>query len=222
MNESEKHSKELISLEYINPEILNIIRNTADYKEGNNYISISELNLATMKYVQSMIQKESSELSSLEKEVKDSLENQELVTEDVNEVFSTRLTLGQKIADKVAAFGGSWTFILLFAFSMGIWISFNAFVRSGVQFDPYPFILLNLILSTLAALQAPVIMMSQNRQESKDRARSELDYKVNLKAELEVRHLHEKIDHILKNQWGRLTEIQQIQMQMMQILTNRK
>lgn len=184
-------------------------------------ISLGELNLATMKYIQGMIQKETSELSSLEEEVRNSLENQELISEDLNQTFQSTLTLGQRVADKVADFGGSWTFIIMFGLSMAVWIAINVFF-SIWRFDPYPFILLNLLLSTLAAIQAPIIMMSQNRQEAKDRARSEMDYKINLKAELEIRHLHEKIDHILKNQWSRLTEIQQIQMQMMQILGNRK
>ncbi|TGK44541.1 DUF1003 domain-containing protein [Leptospira andrefontaineae] len=213
--------KDLISFEYINPEVLDLIKKDPRFQEGSRMVSLGELNLATMKYIQGMIQKETSELSSLEEEVKNSLENQELISEDLNQTFQSGLTFGQRVADKVADFGGSWTFILMFGTSMAIWIGINVFF-SIWRFDPYPFILLNLLLSTLAAIQAPIIMMSQNRQEAKDRARSEMDYKINLKAELEIRHLHEKIDHILKNQWRRLTEIQQIQMQMMQILGNRK
>ncbi|TGK04531.1 DUF1003 domain-containing protein [Leptospira selangorensis] len=213
--------KDLISFEYINPEVLDLIKLDPRFQQGSRMVSLGELNLATMKYIQGMIQKETSELSSLEEEVKNSLENQELISEDLNQTFQSGLTFGQRVADKVADFGGSWTFILLFGFSMAVWIGINVFF-TVVRFDPYPFILLNLLLSTLAAIQAPIIMMSQNRQEAKDRARSEMDYKINLKAELEIRHLHEKIDHILKNQWRRLTEIQQIQMQMMQILGNHK
>lgn len=221
LNPSTTDPKDLISFEYINPEVLDLIKKDPRFKEGSQMISLGELNLATMKYIQGMIQKETSELSSLEEEVRNSLENQDLISEDLNQTFQSKLTFGQRVADKVADFGGSWTFILLFGLSMAVWIGINAFF-SLWKFDPYPFILLNLILSTLAAIQAPIIMMSQNRQEAKDRARSEMDYKINLKAELEIRHLHEKIDHILKNQWRRLTEIQQIQMQMMQILGNRK
>ncbi|TGL61439.1 DUF1003 domain-containing protein [Leptospira sarikeiensis] len=221
LNPNIEDPKDLISFEYINPEILELIQKDPRFRKDSKMISLGELNLATMKYIQSMIQKETSELTSLEEEVKNSLENQELISEDINQTFQSGLTFGQRIADKVADFGGSWTFIILFGSGMALWIGLNV-ISSIWKFDPYPFILLNLLLSTLAAIQAPIIMMSQNRQEAKDRARSEMDYKINLKAELEIRHLHEKIDHILKNQWRRLTEIQQIQMQMMQILGNRK
>ena len=137
------------------------------------------------------------------------------VTRNLNLEEEERLTFGQHIADKVATFGGSWTFIISFGMFLGLWMAANV-VMASRSFDPYPFILLNLVLSTLAALQAPVIMMSQNRQASKDRLKADLDYEVNLKAELEIRHLHEKIDHILTRQWERLAEIQQIQLEMMQ------
>jgi len=107
-----------------------------------------------------------------------------------------RLTFGERIADKVAAFGGSWTFIILFGIILGVWVVLNTSLLFRPHFDPYPYILLNLFLSMIAAVQAPVIMMSQNRQASKDRLKSDLDYKVNLKAEMEVAHLHRKVDHI--------------------------
>ena len=121
------------------------------------------------------------------------------------------LTYAQKIADKVAEFGGSWVFILSFAIFLFLWIAVNVWILTRRPFDPYPFILLNLILSTLAAIQAPVIMMSQNRQEDKDRKRGENDYKVNLKAELEIKLLHEKLDHLILSQNKRLLEIQELQ-----------
>ena len=115
--------------------------------------------------------------------------------------------MGEALADRIATFGGSWKFIIVFGSVLGTWIVINALVLRAKPFDPYPFILLNLILSCLAAIQAPVIMMSQNRQEAKDRLRSEHDYRINLKAELEIRHLHEKLDHLLSHQWERLAEI---------------
>ena len=117
------------------------------------------------------------------------------VTRNVNLEEEERLTFGQRIADKVAAFGGSWTFIITFGLFLAAWMMLNIFLAAR-SYDPYPFILLNLILSTLAALQAPVIMMSQNRQASKDRLKADLDYEVNLKAELEVAQLHSKMDKI--------------------------
>jgi uncharacterized membrane protein len=118
------------------------------------------------------------------------------VTRNVNTEAEERLTLGQRLADRVAAFGGSWPFILVFCAAMIVWVVVNTWVLAEQTFDPYPYILLNLVLSMLAALQAPVIMMSQNRQVAKDRLQADLDYRINLKAELEVAHLHKKVDRI--------------------------
>jgi uncharacterized membrane protein len=118
-----------------------------------------------------------------------------------------RLTVGQRVADKVAAFGGSWTFIIIFGVILAVWVFINSAALFSKHFDPYPYILLNLFLSMIASVQAPVIMMSQNRLSSKDRLKSDLDYEVNLKAELEVAHLHRKVDHIyerLEEHWARL------------------
>jgi uncharacterized membrane protein len=122
--------------------------------------------------------------------------------------------MGQRMADRIAAFGGSWSFIISFAVVLFGWMAMNSWVLLAKPFDPYPYILLNLVLSALAAIQAPLIMMSQNRQESRDRARAQHDYQVNLKAELEIRQLHQKIDHMLSNQWERLVEIQAVQMEL--------
>ena len=121
------------------------------------------------------------------------------------------MTFGQRIADHIASFGGSWTFIISFFSFILVWMGINTWRLMGKPFDPFPFILLNLILSCIAAIQAPIIMMSQNRQEHKDRIRSEHDFKVNLKAELEIQLLNEKVDHLLVHQNKRLMEIQQIQ-----------
>lgn len=129
--------------------------------------------------------------------------------------FEQELSFGARLADGIASFGGSWAFIIVFGVFIMLWITVNVLALLWKPPDPYPFILLNLILSCLAALQAPVIMMSQNRQEAKDRLRSEHDYRVNLKAELEIRQLHEKIDHLLLHQWERLAEIQQVQIELL-------
>lgn len=120
------------------------------------------------------------------------------------------------MADKIASFGGSWKFIIIFGLFILIWIFSNIIFLLNKDFDPYPFILLNLILSCLAALQAPDIMMSQNRQEEKDRERSKQDYMVNLKSELEIRMLHEKLDHLIMHQQQELLNIQQVQVEMME------
>ena len=129
-----------------------------------------------------------------------------------------KLTFGQRLSDRIASFGGSWRFIILFGAVLFGWIILNAIFLLNRGFDPYPFILLNLILSCLAAIQAPIIMMSQNRAEARDRLRAENDYEINLKAELEIRHLHEKIDHLLRRQYNRLFEIQQIQIELLEEL----
>lgn len=167
------------------------------------------------RYVEELLKAERGELSLVEQQVVESLKTRALASEDVEEAITENRTVGQRLADTVASFGGSWTFILIFFSVLALWMAINVWQGVGRAFDPYPFILLNLVLSCLAAVQAPIIMMSQKRQEAKDRLRSENDYRVNLKAELEIRHLHEKIDHLLTRQWERLAEIQQIQIEMM-------
>ncbi|TQF71351.1 DUF1003 domain-containing protein [Pseudoalteromonas luteoviolacea] len=138
-------------------------------------------------------------LNDVEKSVIESIQNQELIVANINHSFHDELTLGQKMADKVAEFGGSWRFIIAFVTVMICWVLFNTiWLANGNVFDPYPFILLNLVLSTLAAIQAPIIMMSQNRQTAKDRMAFSKSYEVNLKSELEIMRLHLKVDEILK------------------------
>ena len=153
---------------------------------------------------------DTAELDHLEEAVLHSLGKRELLSPKLETEFDEPETIGAAIADKVASFGGSWTFIISFGLILLVWITSNALLAQRA-FDPYPFILLNLVLSTLAALQAPVIMMSQNRQEVKDRKRAESDYMVNLKAELEIRFVHEKLDHLLYRQMQNLMEMQEIQ-----------
>ena len=170
-------------------------------------------------YFEDVLAEEVGELSDLEKEVVSSLKQQELITDNVNEEFEEKLTLGQRVADRVAAIGGSWIFIGGFGAVLVVWISLNVVLASQREaFDPYPFILLNLCLSCLAAIQAPVIMMSQNRQAAKDRMRAEQDYQVNLKAELQIHHIHEIIDQLLARHWEHLLEIQRTQAELMRQL----
>jgi len=183
------------------------------------YVCLSDLNRFRMQYIQNLLESEKGELSTLDHDVLLSLQRHETLSGNVDAEFEKDLTFGDKMADKMAAFGGSWGFIIIFGAVLLAWIALNSFVLLKRPFDPYPFILLNLVLSCLAALQAPVIMMSQNRVEAKDRLRSQHDYRVNLKAELEIRHLHEKLDHLLSNQWERLVEIQQIQIDLLSELT---
>jgi len=184
------------------------------------YICLSDLNGFRMQFIQSLLESEKGELTNLDREVLESLKLHETLSSNVDAEFEEDLTLGQKMADGLASFGGSWTFLIIFASVLFVWIGLNTILLLKKPFDPYPFILLNLILSCLAAVQAPVIMMSQNRQEAKDRLRSQHDYQVNLKAELEIRQLHDKIDHLLSHQWERLVEIQQIQIDLLSELAH--
>jgi uncharacterized membrane protein len=158
-----------------------------------------------------LLRQENAEISEMEQQVIGSIAKNELLSKDLEEELSKGLTPAQRVADRIATFGGSWTFIGFFFLFLLLWMAINIFVLVKKPFDPYPFILLNLILSCLAAIQAPVIMMSQNRKEEKDRKRSQNDYKVNLKAELEIKLLNEKIDHMIIHQNQRLLEIQQLQ-----------
>ncbi|MDO9526935.1 MAG: DUF1003 domain-containing protein [Gemmobacter sp.] len=167
-------------------------------------------------YVERMLEDERGEIGALDKVVLDSIESGSILSRHLDSAVDEKITFGERMADRVAVFGGSWTFILIFLSVLLVWIAINLAGLLGAAFDPYPFILLNLVLSCVAALQAPVIMMSQRRQETKDRLRGENDYRVNLKAELEIRQLHEKLDHQLVHQWQRLVEMQQIQIEMLE------
>ena len=152
----------------------------------------------------------------MERRVVDRFIHRRPIVKDSNAVFDEKLTLGQRVADRVATFGGSWTFIFLFFALMGVWMFINSDGRR--PFDVYPFILLNLILSCLAALQAPVIMMSQNRQAAKDRIEAQHDYEVNLKAEMEIVALHLKLDELREGQWTKLVELQERQLAILERL----
>ncbi len=147
--------------------------------------------------------------------VKEAIDEQQLIINHLANPPQETMTRGQKLADKVAAFGGSWGFILSFFAVLAVWILFNSLGHVRDHFDPYPFILMNLVLSCIAAVQAPVIMMSQNRQEEKDRKQSENDYLINLKAELELRSLHQKMDLLLQEEMGSLAEMQEQQLRML-------
>jgi uncharacterized membrane protein len=186
------------------------------------YVCIADLNRFRNDYFTDIIKQHKGELTEIEAEVVRSLQEQELLSKNLNAEYDSQLTLGQRLADKLADFGGSWRFIGIFGAMLLSWAIVNTTFFLTKPFDPYPYIFLNLILSCLAAIQAPVIMMSQNRQEDKDRLRAEYDYKVNLKAELEIRHLHEKMDHLLKSQWQRLLEIQAIQTELMEEIAEQR
>ncbi len=157
------------------------------------------------------------ELTKHEKHVAQHITERTPIATNIVQDLAEKMTFGQKMADRVASFGGSWIFIFIFACVMVIWVLLNSFVliRYNESFDPYPYILLNLFLSMIAAIQAPIILMSQNRQAYKDRLNAEHDYEVNLKAELEIIGLHEKIDSLKQEQWKELISIQQEQLRLL-------
>lgn len=165
--------------------------------------------------IHQLLQSESQQMQRLREIVAKSIEDEKLIIENLLHPPVEMLTRGQKISDRVARFGGSWSFILSFLFLLMAWIVYNSTAKESAVFDPFPFILMNLILSCIAALQAPIIMMSQNRQEEKDRQRSENDYMINLKAEIEIRSLHQKIDLLQEEQIKVLFESQAKQIEIL-------
>lgn len=185
---------------------------------GEGYVCESDLARIRGEHVQRIIEREIGEVTDLEASVIESLREHEVISDDVTEPPAS---LGARLADLVAKAGGSWGFIIFFLGFIAAWILLNSIALWQQPFDPHPYILLNLLLSCIAAIQAPIIMMSQNRQEEKDRERARNDYQVNLKAELEIRHLHEKIDHLLVEQWKRLVDIQQQQIAILETLAGR-
>jgi uncharacterized membrane protein len=210
-----KPYNEVMHAEIVRESIKELIRKEHPDWSEDGFICFPDLNAFRARYIREILSKEVSEVTSLEHQVAKSIEQQELLSRNLNEEFDTKTSFGDRLSDRMAEFGGSWRFIILFATVMVCWIGINTAMLLAKPFDPFPYILLNLVLSCLAAIQAPVIMMSQNRQEAKDRLRAEHDYRVNLKAELEIRNLHEKVDHLLVHQWQRLMEIQDVQMDLL-------
>lgn len=215
LSDKEYPVSERVSATTIRHSILDLIQKENPEFTHESFLSKSELNNYREKYISGFMENEIGELSSLEKTVLQSLTGNTTLTDKLDGDDIQNLTFGQRIADKVASFGGSWTFIISFGIFIFIWININVFWMVNKSFDPYPFILLNLILSCIAAIQAPVIMMSQNRQEEKDRDRARKDYMINLKSELEIRTLHEKIDHLIMDQQQELLEMQKDQIDLM-------
>ncbi len=207
---------ELIKGKLVEEPLVKLIREKHPKWSPGGYICLADLNLLRTRYVTEVLKGASQEVMDLEQEMTKSLEEEEILSRNLNKEFEGQMTIGERLADRLADFGGSWTFISIFMTLLIVWMGINTWILLAKPFDPYPYILLNLVLSCLAAIQAPVILMSQNRQEAKDRLRSEHDYQINLKAEIEIRKLHEKMDHLLMHQWQRLMEIQQLQVNLME------
>lgn len=191
--------------------VFDLIKSDYPNFSEKDFISLEQLNHYRRKYLTQLIVQERGELIKIDSDVMNAIQTNAILSENLQTEIDSKITFGQRIADKIAAFGGSWSFIIAFFSFILFWMVLNIWLLATKAFDPFPFILLNLILSCIAAIQAPVIMMSQNRQEQKDRQRSEHDYKINLKAELEIQLLNEKMDHLLIHQNKKLLEIQELQ-----------
>jgi Protein of unknown function (DUF1003) len=154
----------------IRPSLLDFIQKKVPAFDPRGFICLNDLGAFRRDYVKEVLQDEIGELTALDQEVIDSLQQHEILSENIGKEFEQELTFGEHLSDRIASFGGSWTFIMIFGVVLFVWIIINTIVLATRAFDPYPFILMNLILSCLAALQAPVIMMSQNLAEARDRS----------------------------------------------------
>jgi uncharacterized membrane protein len=208
--------KRLVVVDSLRPTLLDRIREDYPNLPDDGYIDLTEVERYRTIYVEEMLKLEHGELSVLDQQVADSMAHHETVVENIEDEFEEHRSFGERVSDHLASFGGSWAFLISFFAVLALWMGVNVALGPDKAFDTFPFILLNLILSCIAAIQAPIIMMSQKRQEAKDRLRALNDYKVNLKAELEIRHVQEKLDYLLTKQWQRLSEMQQMQMELMQ------
>ncbi len=211
----------LASPQKLENRILDLIRKDRPEWEAKRGICPNCLEQYRAKKFIGYLEAEYQKLSELEHAVVSKVTRRGRVSKLVHRDILTQMTFGERVADKVAQFGGSWGFIGLFGGILVVWMVVNAWVLARHPFDPYPFILLNLVLSTLAALQAPVIMMSQNRQAHKDRMHAQQDYEVNLMAEIEIRDLHDKLDSLRFKQWHELWHIQKRQIELLEHLCER-
>lgn len=209
---------ELVSAAVVRPVVTDMIKKAYPNWDSNGFVCREDLRKYRNDYLLNIMAEEKGDLTKLEEDVINKLTDYEIISVNIDRQFEGELTFGERVSDKIADFGGSWKFIFIFGSILIIWIVINSYFLLSRPFDPYPFILLNLILSCIAAIQAPVIMMSQNRQEARDRKRAEADYKINLKSEIELRQLHQKVDHLLTQQWERMVEIQELQLEVLEEL----
>lgn len=214
-------ASESVPVSSLRKSIHNIVKHKFPRTKEKDHICFACYETLRSQIMLNELKKNERDLTRVEKQVFEKLESREFVSTDTEAEIEKDPTFGDRLSDKIASFGGSWTFILTFMGILVVWIIFNSIALVSKHFDPYPFILLNLVLSCVAAMQAPVIMMSQNRQEAKDRIRSEHDYMVNLKAEIEIRALHEKMDHLLRSQMHTLMEFQEAQLELLQKISSK-
>jgi uncharacterized membrane protein len=211
---SEHPCHTLVRLGSLRPALIALVRQEHPDLADTDFIATATANRYRSRYLEQLLRHERGAFTELDAEIVKSIANEQTLAENIEDEFTGDRTIGDRAADMLASFGGSWAFLITFAAFLAAWMLWNQ-SRGPGAFDPFPFILLNLILSTLAAIQAPIIMMSQRRQEARDRMRARSDYQVNLKAELEIRLLHEKIDHLIAREWQRLEEARSVQLELL-------
>ena len=211
-----KKIKEVIPADMVRLSMAAVIKESHPNFDNDGFICKSDLSEFRAKYVEKLFDKESGELSDVEKRVVENIKDQDIITKNLHDQCTTELSFWDRASDVIASFGGSWRFIGYFFSFMALWMIANGilFVYNK-SWDPYPYILLNLILSCIASVQAPLIIMSQRRMEERDRTRAESEYQINLKAEIGVRNLNEKMDHMLFKQWEKTMELQKIMFELM-------
>jgi uncharacterized membrane protein len=212
----------LVRADSVRPQVATHIATTHREWNGTGFICRPCIAVENGNYVVAELARERGELSTIEVDLARKSGESLLIAEHLDEEFQRSITFGQRAADATARIGGSWTFVIAFGVVLVFWIALNSLGLAQRAFDPFPYILLNLVLSCLAALQAPIIMMAQNRQAARDRTQADQDFRVNLKAEIAIMNLHEKLDHLLHTQWERLLELQQIQIDMLGDLEKRR
>ena len=212
---------ELTALRSLGAGLLNLLRARPSFvavEDDGAAVCSPCLRQARHTYLASRLEAERGELSALEGEIARKAADHASIAVHIEESFSRDATRGQRVADAVARIGGSWGFVIPFCGAIVFWIALNSWLLRGAAFDPFPYILLNLALSCVAALQAPIIMMSQNRVSARDRMQADEDFRVNLKAELEIASLHEKLDHLLHTRWENLLQVQEEQVELLREL----
>lgn len=218
-----KRLNEVLPADMLRLSMVTLIKSAHIDWDENGFICKDDLNEFRAQYVENLFDKESGELSNVEKQLIENIKDQEIITKNLYDQYNTELSFWDKASDRIATFGGSWKFIGVFFVFMALWMIANTiFSYYGKAWDKYPFILLNLILSCIASIQAPIIMMSQNRLEKRDRLRSESEYQINLKSEIGIRNLHEKMDHMLFKQWEKTSETQKIMIELMKEMNESK
>lgn len=218
-----KALKEVLPADMVRLSMVSIIKETNINWDEKGFICKDDLDEFRAKFVERIFDSENGELSDVERKVVENIKDQEIITKNLYDQYTTELSIWDKASDKIASFGGSWRFIGFFFLFMAIWMGLNVVLSIyGKSWDNYPFILLNLILSCIASIQAPIIMMSQNRLEKRDRLRAESEYQINLKAEIGIRNLHEKMDHMLFKQWEKTSEIQKVMIELMREIKQQK